>query len=407
MAGLKGEFNVVELVIAVSALLISMYVFLSFEHLKTSSWHIIKTTLYYLDLFESLSHAKILDSYVFGERSNLPTVLLGLSINPNRIRIACNCTNETQELIISLFESEINNKKINIDFCLTTIESFNYCIASSDVLVIDILPNDQYINILKKVLDNDIGLLLYADASAFTNNNVLTNIFGISRVATVYSNRNISFSSTLSTYREEIFKNFYEIYKNFYGINLYLQAFTTFILPNCVFNVRGEIKIFNKSYSYSFVVCNSTNVVIDFNRNGNFEGHEYRTVGNRLSFSGFPINVTLKKIARTGIWIKFDKHNLILSDITKNVRINVVDGDRSRVVLNSTDGLPALVTNTTYSRVAWLQNFNHDVSDDKKVVLLSTLIWLSEREIQIPSIFSYIYFDLKDSYFVYKIEVPP
>ncbi|MFH8038608.1 MAG: hypothetical protein QXJ14_01175 [Candidatus Aenigmatarchaeota archaeon] len=407
MAGLKGEFNVLELVIAVSALLVSMYLFLSLEYGKTSSWHIIKQKIGIFDFLESLSNANILHEYVFGNKYNLPFFPISLTINPNEMRIACNCSNETQSLITSLFESEINGKKINSIMCLTNLESFNYCILNSNVLVIDYLPSDKYYEFLKRVINNNIGLLIYADASSntFVNNNISLNITGIRKIGTTSGKFNISFSSSLSTYDEKIFKNFYPVYKNYYGISLYLVAPGLQSLPGCNLNRRGEIKIFNKSFVYPFVICNSTHVAIDLNRNNSFEDDEYKTMGSKLVFSEFQTNVTLKKITNASILISFDKYNLVFDDITKNVNIQPVDNEVTRKILTRSDGVPVLITNSTYYKVAWFQNFNDNISDDKKVALLSTLIWLSTRENRVPSHLSYFYFNITDSFFVYKLDL--
>ncbi|MEM5831690.1 MAG: hypothetical protein QXO40_05830, partial [Candidatus Aenigmatarchaeota archaeon] len=335
MAGLKGEFNVLELVIAISALLASMYLFLSLEYGKTSSWHIIKQKINTFDFLESLSNANILHEYVFGNRYNLPFYPISLTINPNEMRIACNCSNETQSLITSLFESEINGKKINAVMCLTNLESFNYCILNSNVLIIDYLPGDGYYEFLKRIINNDIGLLIYADASSntFINNNISLNIAGIEKVGATSGKFNISFSYSLFIYNEKIFKNFYPVYKNYYGINLYLVAPGIQSLSGCNLNRRGEIKIFSKSFVYPFVICNTTHVAIDLNRNNNFEANEYKTLGSKLVFPGFPTNVTLKKITNASILISFDKYNLVFDDISKNVNVQPVDNEATRKVL--------------------------------------------------------------------------
>jgi len=197
MFGKKSFVSMLEMIIVVIALFVAFSVFFPGFYYK-SRWSDTLLLLKNRDIilaadrigqlynysFNSASLQNFLDNLI-GEEAGLIAWSETEGTIKSRLWIACNCTNEELNNIVSWFKGlRINDREIKVLPCYTNLEAINPCLSSSDVLLIfgnKSLSSQVYLNTLREYLKNGGGIVEIADwdVNTILSDIVQQKIFGL------------------------------------------------------------------------------------------------------------------------------------------------------------------------------------------------------------------------------------
>lgn len=340
MFGKKSFVSFIEMVIVIIALFIAFSIFFpGFQYksrwsdalLLSKNRDIILTADRIVQLynysFNSTNLQNFLDSLLVKEAGMIAWSETEGAIK-SRLWIACNCTNDDLNNMMSWFKGlSINGREIEILPCYTNLEAINPCLSSSDILLIfgnKTLSSPVYLNTLSKYIKSGSGIVEVADWDPNTvlSNNVQKTIFGLGAEANPEQKGN----STYDEFRDEVASPIkrpinataisYQPWKYFYHIPIPLLASTYtgsipiegLPAPSCTsmsngsFAIQASIKdvggqLVDSPNSYKFWICDSSKVYFDTDLNDSAdvvisagEGFGIVDYYNRSLFWNFTMN---------------------------------------------------------------------------------------------------------------------
>lgn len=342
----------------------------------------------------------------------------------NRIVIACNCTSAQIEKLNSwLGQITFNDRTVTLNFLSSNLDVIN---EPSDALLIwGYTDLTNYQTTLQNYLNKGNGVVEIMDLTQAQINNAQQQIFGL---------KWYDLGSGWGSSAEDSFikpadanKINYGLYKNFNHIPIPLPApiLTTSIpndsfVPECPSSNINQGNFTFRSVSYNFWICNGGSVYFD--TNGNSMADVRLTTGNNFKINNY--NFSLNYIdGNERVRISF-KPFYNFTDFLQagGSRIYPLDNDINKIALyngnwvSPSRSIPVVILNGTLGRTAWVADFSRGgldgVKDDHKSLLLSLLIWTSNKGAfeQSPSLesgvlTSYINTENKDIFEVYKFNL--
>jgi hypothetical protein len=412
----KGIITMLEMIGSVLVLIIAFSIFFPTLIFK-NKWNEATLLLRTRDFLLTMDRLGVLYNYSFD--SNLLSNFSLQVLDPNLIVfsetqgalksdivVACNCTeDQILNLSTSLGRLKLNNRDIFITFTKT--DDLNN-IPPSDVLLIWGYKNlSSYYNSLLNYLDKGNGIIETMDFHYQTQGNpvdddiVQTRIFGLKWIDLDKDQiEYIEFNRTPN----DIYDPIYEPYKYFYNFPLPSKTNTSESISGCDFDPSGKGYIFFNDSYYAYWICSSNSIWID--NNGDGIRDNLITVESGFELSENNYNFTLNYVEdNSSVFVSFKptyKFNDFLGYVappgepsppgkglgTNRVYyIGPIDDNWNRVLLKGTaqaKEYPASIVNTTSgNRVAWIADLlgdsNDDFGDDKKQILLSLLLWGSNK----------------------------
>jgi hypothetical protein len=309
----------------------------------------------------------------------------------SRIIVACNCTEDQINSLNTWFNKvKLNGREIEFVYLPSILENIN---EPSDVLLIwgyrDI--NSSYYS-LKNYLNKENGIveiMNFTDGSVFGPDSVQNDMFGLEWWGTGgapsydYFNGKPIDSNDIR----------YGPFKLFYHVPYPLRTITSEIIgdPNCYSTGSEKGNITFNSIAYRFWICNSTTVWFD--TDGVDIPNSAINVGGSFTLGGY--NFSLRYIndnSSIGVSFRSDfKFNDFLASGLTSFHVEPLYSDTQRVLLyaNSPNWPVVILNRTSLSNVAWMADFSAKQGDDNRHLLLSLLLWASNKKTQsmaLPSI---------------------
>ena len=305
------------------------------------------------------------------------------------IVVACNCTKtQIQNLTKFFYRSFFNDRIVHINFIPTNLEkSIN---MPSDLLLIwgyrDLSP---YYNIIERYMKTGRGVIEVSDLNLATIDDGHKRIFGIDVCpsCSISSLQDNYFIEPSSTNEQK-----YQLFKIFYHFPMRVDAPTSTdsvptepSVPICISQNlwEGYFK-FRETY-YKFWICNNTHVYFDSDNNELAD----ISVKVRDYFNISIYNFSLSYIVNSSIFVSF-KEDYFFKDLNKGFsKIALFSPQSQRLLLSAgkyTDNteIPSLVVNTSLSKAVWIANISRNgvenMNDDEKLLLLSSIIYASNKE---------------------------
>ncbi len=426
----KGFIFLIEMITTVIILFIIFNFFfppISFKH----KWDETLLNLVSRDVILSLERNEELYKYSFDSQSLedflynkrlIPSSLIVWTRTENavkkKITIACNCPddviNNLKNLLISL---EINDRKIDFEI----VKSDLGLIKDSDVLLIwGYKDLTSFTQSLKNYLAEGKGIVEVSDitVSQINSDNTHAELFGLKSGSGQVIVNNIEFSRKPENSNDIV----YYPWKYFY--NLPLPSEATLIgsgsppgfSVSCNHLSKGNFSLQIDSssmepYYYYFWVCDSSKVYFDTDRDGMAD--KELSEGSNLNLD--PWGFTLKKIEQDKIYMKFNQEykfsDFLAVSWNPKTYNNIITEDGNKVLLK-TQTIPAVVLNNKYGKTAWIANFTEmKIGDDERLLLISLLLWASNKEEKTQPKFSlgyessYVNVYNKDFFEVYSFDL--
>jgi len=290
MFGKKSFVSMLEMIIVVIALFVAFSVFFPGFYYK-SRWSDMLLLLKNRDIILTADRVGQLYNYSFNASAlqNFLDSLLGKEAGmvawsetegtiKSRLWIACNCTNEELNNIVSWFKGlRINDREIEVLPCYTNLEAINPCISSSDVLLIwgyKNLSSSVYLSMFKNYLkEEERGIVEIMDLNETQIDEVQRQIFGLTWVG--------GFPTGFIYYDEFTRKPYnttditYTAWKYFNHIPISLFATQDLgsgtppsdpgFSPSFCGSLRAGDFLIQANVSYPFWICDSNKVYFDTN----------------------------------------------------------------------------------------------------------------------------------------------
>ena len=345
------------------------------------------------------------------------------------MRIACNCTDEEIGNLTDWFNSlVVNGRNITVYFVKSGLSQIN---EPSDALLIfgykDLTP---YVGSIDSYLRKGKGIVYISDLK--TVDDETKKVFGIDLCSKISGiscgwgvEPNITFikpsnASTPNYKPWKLFFHFPETIKTKYEQDsVPLDPGTEQCSASPVYN--GTLKL--RADVFNFWTCNETNKYkLYLDTNNNNKADKVVEVGKSFTLDGFNFNFSYAIDNKTIAIAYRPTYNF--TDFLGRGKTQVYPTDKNiyRIVVhkgNYSNGnnptqapIPAAVVNNTNGRTAWITNFARDgllqVGDDEKELLLSLLLYVTDKNYKLPNLFKigyqlpYINVRNRDMYEVYK-----
>jgi hypothetical protein len=313
MFGKKGFITMLEMIIVIIILLVAFgIIFPGFNY--KSKWTDVLLLVRSRDVVVAADRVGQLYNYSFSTKNMQNFVssastgqigfVSGIGVEgalKSDITVACNCTNDDLNNLISWFRGlKINGREITMTPCYTNLEKINPCIDSSDVLLIfgsNDLSRQSYLNLMENYLRSGGGIIEISDLNPASLDNVQKTIFGLGSS----SSTSQSAQSNLGWFRTSVDLGnnpngrpanasmiSYGPWKYFYHVPLTLFAASASGVipteaplspPSCGsvsvgnFSLHSTMDTMGSSlmeipYIYKFWICDSGTVYLDTNLNG-------------------------------------------------------------------------------------------------------------------------------------------
>lgn len=412
---MKGQIILVELVTVLVALLIAFGILFP-RFVYKNKWKEASLILFSRDLILTMDRIGNLYQYSF-DGFALNDFLSGIvrekflipwseieNTFPNRIVVACNCTEEEISRMNFWFNPLfINNRRVYILIQRATLEEIP---KEADVVLIMGYKNlTNYKSTLAQLISREVGIIEAMNFDSPSKIDITqSQIFGINCSGSVEATNYMNFSKPSRASDMVYFP-----YKNFFHIPLPLNSsFTSNYPENCV--NEGNLVI-NRT-SYKFWICNNSYVWFDVDGNGTWD--KLVRIQEKVTIGKF--NFTLSYIHESKvIALSFsNRPEYLFGSYLPVGNCNVLpnDGNNRRILVKAVNSslsqeYPAVVLNS--SRVAWMYDFGKTPSDDEKNLLLSLILWASRKkslilpaQIQRGFSTSYVNVQNRDIFEVYK-----
>jgi hypothetical protein len=423
---MKAQINIIEMIVVLIALFIAFGVlFPGFVYknrwreanLIITSRDLIlamdRTGKLYNYSFDKTSLSSFLEKFPTLNRTNLIAWSETIGALPERIIIACNCTqSQIDEMSFWYGGLKMNDRNVNLIFLQSFLE--NIPIEADVLLIRDYKNLSKYYNNFKEYLSRGVGIVEMVDFpdTEEVNDKVQKEIFGLEWKGVFTDTINyINFTKP-----EDPANITYHPYKNFYHIPLPVNYSSSENLENCDYKPSAKGRITINDTSYSFWICNETSVWFDTNGDG---VNDTKTNLREIVKIG-ENNFTLSYINdNRSISLSFKPEFLFSDFLSREGNVSLIepsDGDERRVLMKAfgSKKYPAVILNSVFnSRTAWIPNFDRrKANDEEKNLLLSLLLWASKKESkQIAGAMrsglssSYINVNNKDIYEVYAFSL--
>jgi hypothetical protein len=431
----KGQIPIIELTTTILVLLVAFSVLfpefsykskwedaLLFTRAKDSILTIDRIGNLYSYSFNPTLLENFLKSVYPGE--NLITWFETEGTFKGRIIVACNCTAGQIEKLNSWFgQIQLNNRSITINFLTSNLDVIN---EPSDALLIwGYKDLTNYRTPLQNYLNKGNGIVEITDLSQAQANNAQQQIFGVKW----YNPGGGWGSATEDTFIRPVDakKTNYGSYKNFNHIPIPLLApiLTTSIpndsvIPECLSSNINQGNFTFRGASYNFWICNGGSVYFD--TNGNNMADIRIIVGNSFTINNFKFLLNYMD-DNERIRVSF-KPVYNFTDFLQagGSRVYPVDDDVNKILLSNGNWIspsrpiPAVILNGTVGKTAWVADFSRngldEVEDDHKSLLLSLLLWTSNKRVfevspnlKVGLLNSYISTENKDIFEVYRFNL--
>ncbi|MEM5772695.1 MAG: hypothetical protein QXL86_00480 [Candidatus Aenigmatarchaeota archaeon] len=323
---------------------------------------------------------------------------------PNRIVVACNCTEEEiNEMNFWFNPLLINNRRIYILIQRSSLEEIP---QEADVILIMRYKNlTNYKPILTQSILKGIGIVEVMNFDSSSKIDITqTQIFGINCTGSTGASGYMNFSKPASA-----LDMVYLPYKNFFHIPLPLNSSLASNYPE---NCKNEGNFVINRTNYKFWICNDSYVWFDVDANGVWD--KLVKIQEKVTIGKF--NFTLSYIFENkSISLSFsNKPEYLFGSYLSVGNCNILpnDGNIKRILIkavnqSSSREYPAVILNS--SKIAWMYDFGNNPSDDEKNLLLSLVLWASRKKslvlpAQIQRGFSTSYLNVqnKDIFEIYK-----
>jgi len=375
--------------------------------------------------FDSTSLSTFLDTLVPTNETSILSWSETEGNIKNTITIACNCTKEQRENLARWLDAlKVNNREINFYILDTRLDVINTPpFLGSDVLLIwGYKDLSSYKSQLLEYLNEGKGVV---EMMNFTNNpeDIQNEIFGITSEGVPNPDVDYDVIPKPSTANNIT----YQPYKIFYHVPFSAKSPTpsSFIpfeklesIPTCSRNTTGNITL---TKVYNFWICNERYACFDTNANGTVdtiveEGDSFTLENHNFLLSYINNNET--------IGVAFNPpYNF--SDFCRGTNVKPVDNENYRAFMYAIKKLGwgddirafcSILNGTDVMRTVWVIDFTGDlakVSDDKKQILISLLLWASNKgkvsvlspNLKIGYLTSYINVNNTDMYEVYRFNL--